>query len=100
PVREARVAPRAAQHLPQANSQRGYFSHWNPEGLKPTRRYNLLGGFHALGENIYYFHGPFTTVEAMVDGALDKLMGSEGHRKTILGAAYTHVGLYFAANAG
>jgi uncharacterized protein YkwD len=98
PVHRDAQAGEAARLHAQDMLARGYFSHWNPEGLKPTRRYNLIGGFHALGENIYYFHGPFSGVEGMVDEALEKLMASEGHRKTILNPAYTHVGLYLAAS--
>jgi uncharacterized protein YkwD len=95
---DAQAAEAARLHA-QDMLDRSYFSHWNPEGLKPTRRFNLLGGFHALGENIYFFHGPFTDVQPMVDEALDKLMASPGHRKTLLNPDYTHVGLFLAANA-
>jgi hypothetical protein len=99
PVRFDPVACQAAQLHAKDMLQRGYFSHWNPEGLKPTRRYNLIGGFHALGENIYFLHGEFGSVEGIVDEALAKLMDSEGHRKTLINPSYTHVGIYIAADA-
>lgn len=98
PVHFDPVAAQAARMHATDMLARGYFSHWNPEGIKPTRRYNLIGGFHSLGENIYFLHGKFGTVQELVDEALDKLMSSEGHRKTMLSPAYTHVGISFAAN--
>jgi len=88
----------ARQHAADMLS-RGYLSHWNPEGLKPTRRYNLLGGFHALGENVYFKHGPLLELTEMLDELLKVLLESPGHRETILDPRYTHVGLGFALNA-
>jgi uncharacterized protein YkwD len=78
----------------------GFFSHWNRAGLKPTRRYNLLGGYDALGENIYYKHGPPASLEARLDEMIATLLNSSGHAKTMLNPYYTHVGLGFAADAG
>jgi hypothetical protein len=75
-----------------------YFSHWDMEGLKPTRRYNLLGGYHAVAENIYYVHGKAGTLNEMLEAQMATLMESEGHRATILGKDYTNVGLGFAAD--
>jgi uncharacterized protein YkwD len=92
------VAAQAARLHAQDMLQRGYFSHWDPNGNKPTRRYNQLGGYHSLGENIYFFHGQFGSMEAMVQEALDKLLSSEGHRRTILNPAYTGIGISFAAD--
>ena len=46
----------AKQHAAEMLSGR-FLSHWDRRGLKPTRRYNLLGGFHALGENVYRQRG-------------------------------------------
>lgn len=77
----------------------GFFSHWNRAGLKPTRRYNLLGGYDALGENIYYKHGSPASLTESLDEMLATLVDSEGHRKTLLDPAYTHVGLGFAMSA-
>jgi uncharacterized protein YkwD len=92
------VAGQAARVHAQDMLQRGYFSHWDPQGNKPTRRYNMLGGYHSLGENIYFFHGQFGSMETMVREALEKLMSSEGHRRTILNPAYTSIGICFAAD--
>lgn len=78
----------------------GFFSHWNRAGLKPTRRFNLLGGFHTLGENIYYTHRSPDSLEAHLERMIATLMDSPGHRKTILDPKYTHVGLGFALDEG
>lgn len=73
-----------------------YLSHWNREGIKPSRRYNLLGGYDAVGENVYSQHGPAASLEDRLDTMMQTLMDSEGHRRTILDPTYTHVGLGFA----
>lgn len=95
-VRLDPLANQVAKQHAQDMLARGYFSHWDPEGLKPTRRFNLLGGYHALGENIYFAHGYSGTVEELVDVLMRVLMDSPGHRRTIIDPAYTHVGLGFA----
>ena len=74
----------------------GFTSHWNLAGFKPTRRFNLLGGFHSVGENIYYAHNPYDDCNAMVDEAMVSFLASPGHRRTILDPTYTHVGLALA----
>jgi uncharacterized protein YkwD len=96
PLRLDPLAGQAAKQHAEDMLARGYFSHWDPDGLKPTRRFNLLGGYHALGENIYYAHGDAASAEEMIDGEMRTLMASSGHRRTILDPAYTHVGLGFA----
>ena len=73
-----------------------YLSHWDRQGLKPTRRYNLVGCYDAVGENVYFQHGPKMTLEEQLNLMMDTLMDSAGHRKTILDPLYTHVGLGFA----
>jgi len=73
-----------------------YLSHWNQAGILPTRRYNLLGGYDAVGENVYMQHGQLDSLEDCLDTMLATLMDSPGHRRTILEPTYTHVGLGFA----
>lgn len=85
----------AKQHAAEMLGGR-YLSHWNRRGLKPTRRYNLLGGFHSLGENVYRQRGGGGSLEERLQLMLDTLLNSDGHRQTMLGAHYTHVGLGFA----
>ena len=99
---KVRLDPLAGQAAKQHADEMlagGYFSHWNRDGLKPTRRFNLLGGFDAVGENIYYAHNHRGGIQELLDKAIATLMASEGHRKTILGANYTHVGLGMASSA-
>lgn len=80
--------------------QNDYFSHWDMTGLKPTRRFNLAGGFHAVSENIYYsVNGPSNTQD-LLGKAMQVLMASEGHRRTILDPAHTHVGIGLALGRG
>jgi uncharacterized protein YkwD len=74
----------------------GYSSHWDFAGLKPTRRFNLLGGFHSVDENLYYSHSSLSDYRELVDEAMAAFMASEGHRRAILGPGHTHVGLAFA----
>jgi hypothetical protein len=74
----------------------GYLSHWDRQGLKPSRRYNLLGGYDAVGENVYYEHGSSDSLEERLDLMMQTYMDSPGHRRTILDPSYTDVGLGFA----
>lgn len=96
PLRLDPLAGQAAKLHAEDMLARGYFSHWDTEGLKPTRRFNLLGGYHALGENVYFAHGDAASAEEMIDTEMRTLLASAGHRRTILDPSYTHVGLGFA----
>jgi hypothetical protein len=75
---------------------KAYFSHWGMDGRKPTRRFNLLGGYDAVAENIYYKKGELGSVEEMVEDAIQTLMDSPGHRETLLNPNSTHVGIGLA----
>jgi len=83
----------------------GYFSHWNTEGLGPDHRYALLGGEHAVGENLHsltYTHtdgsggAPIEDWSSVIEQAESGLMLSPGHRANILDPAHTHVGIGMA----
>jgi len=76
-----------------------FFSHWNRSGDKPTRRYNRLGGYHNLSENIYMLHSSGKTIEAHLELMIKTLMDSPGHRRTIMDPAFTHVGLGFSLSS-
>ncbi|MDQ3024028.1 MAG: CAP domain-containing protein [bacterium] len=76
-----------------------YFSHWDTSGVKPTRRWNLLGGYDSVSENIYFQQGNGGSVEKVCDAAMKTLMNSDGHRATIMDPAHTHVGLGFAVDS-
>ncbi len=93
------LAGQAAKQHADEMLAHDYFSHWDLTGRKPTRRFNLLGGFDAIGENIYHASNPQGGLQSLLDHAIETLMASEGHRKTILGANYTHVGLGLALSA-
>ncbi|MBN2081823.1 CAP domain-containing protein [bacterium] len=93
------VASQVAKQHAEDMLAGGYFSHWNRQGLKPTRRYNLAGGYNTLGENVYYEHGFDGDLEARLTKMVETLLDSPGHRRTILDPNYTHVGLGFALSA-
>lgn len=66
--------------------KRGYFSHYNPEGLSPFDRMNNAGiAYRSAGENL--------AINSSVPGAETAFMNSSGHRANILNSSYTEVGL-------
>jgi len=89
------AAGQAALAHAQAMQAGDFFSHWDTTGEKPTRRWNLLGGFDALSENIYFYRGPSSGYQQLIDEAMKTLMNSPGHRATIMDPAHTNVGLGF-----
>jgi hypothetical protein len=89
------AAELARQHA-QDMLENGFFSHWNLDGLKPTRRWNLMGGFDCVSENIYFREGQLGDMRKIVDDAMETLMNSAGHRRTILQAEHNRLGLAFA----
>lgn len=65
---------------------RGYFSHYAPEGLSPFDRLNQAGiSFTVAGENLAYAPN--------VDIAHTGLMNSPGHRANILSPDYHKIGI-------
>jgi hypothetical protein len=90
------LAAQAAKAHAEDMLAQAYFSHWGMDGRKPTRRWNLLGGFDAVAENIYYKKGQLGDVKTMVEDAIETLMNSAGHRETLLNPASTHVGIGLA----
>lgn len=99
PVRLDLAAGEAALRHARDMRERGYFSHWDLEGRKPTRRWNLLGGYDNLAENIYYRQYYLGDLRKIVDDAMATLLDSPGHRKTILYHDFTSVGLAFEYSA-
>lgn len=87
----------ALQHA-RDMAEAGYFSHWDMQGHKPTRRYNELGGMHGLGENIFFAEYQAGGWQRVIDEAMDSLEASSGHRATMLNPGYTDVGLGMAVN--
>lgn len=66
--------------------ERGYFSHYNPEGESPFDRMEKAGiSYQVAGENLAYAPN--------IDVAHTGLMNSEGHRANILSADFGTVGI-------
>ena len=66
--------------------QRGYFSHFTPEGLTVADRANKVGyGYLVIGENLAY--------APSLDLAHKGLMNSKGHRENILSTDYNKFGI-------
>jgi uncharacterized protein YkwD len=99
-VRLEPLASETARLHAQDMLDKGYVSHWDMEGVKPTRRWNLQGGFDCVAENIYMREGELGDLRAIVDDAMETLLASEGHRRTILDPEYNRVGLGFSFDAG
>jgi hypothetical protein len=86
---------------------RGFFSHWNPDGLGPDHRYSVAGGVHIARENLYTFSltfddgrgAPIDDWETVIEQAQAQLMNSPGHRENILDPGHTHVGIGLAYDA-
>ena len=68
--------------------ERGFFDHINPDGETPWDRMNRYGirGWTLVGENIAFGYSSPAAVEAA-------WMDSPGHRRNILTAGFTHVGV-------
>ncbi|HWR42116.1 CAP domain-containing protein [Sporomusa sp.] len=65
---------------------RGYFSHYNPEGQSPFDRMTKAGiSYKTAGENL--------AVNTSVSTAETAFMNSSGHRANILNSSYTEVGV-------
>ena len=71
---------------------RGYFSHYNPEGQSPFDRMRGYGiNYRYAGENL--------AINTNVDAAQRALMNSAGHRANILNPNYTEVGIGVSYNS-
>lgn len=78
-----------------------YISHWDMDGLKPYMRYTLTGGFNYESENLFLLSitggGPQPNApREMLATAEEALMGSPGHRATILNPWHKKVSLGMA----
>lgn len=66
--------------------QRGYFSHYTPEGLSPFDRMDRADiSYVAAGENL--------ALAPSLEIAMDGLMNSPGHRANILSPEFGHIGI-------
>ena len=77
-------------------------SHWGTDGLKPYMRYSLAGGYQNNGENILTSNecnltGTFLQWNEkpmeMVKLAVEDLLESPGHRRTMLDPSYSKVNI-------
>lgn len=66
--------------------ERGYFSHYTPEGLSPFDRMNQAGV-------VYQYAGENLAFSPNVQLAMQGLMNSPGHRENILSQNYKKVGI-------
>ena len=80
-------------------------SHWGTDGLKPYQRYSLAGGYQVNGEN-FSGHGECGLTDTllswnddpmeMVADSVEGLLGSPGHRETMLSPEYRKVNIGLA----
>ena len=77
-------------------------SHWGIDGLIPVMRYSLAGGYQSNSENVNGIDYCYTaadnarkisSIKQEVEDAMDDLMGSSGHRNTILTPEYRKVNI-------
>ena len=66
--------------------QRGYFSHYSPEGFSPFDRMDKAGILYdAAGENL--------ALSPNTDIAMQGLLNSPGHRANILSVSFGRIGI-------
>ena len=96
---------RAAQLHAESTLGNCVTGHWGVDGLTAPIRYNLAGGYQVNGENVSglsfcYRWGPnvrlLGSLKSDLESAMDGLMASAGHRRTILHPAYRLVNLGIA----
>ena len=81
-----------ARSYAQDMMNRGFFSHYNPEGLSPFDRMNRAGiSYKTAGENL--------AINSSVAAAETAFMNSSGHRANILNSVYTDVGVGVVRNS-
>ena len=86
-------------------------AHWGTDGLKPYMRYSLAGGYQGNAENVtgidycIRFHDGYEPIEDSEAGlfkevrkAVDGLMDSPEHRKTILTSHYRKLNIGWDSN--
>lgn len=75
-----------AEQYAQDMIDRGYFSHYDPEGRSPFDRMQQAGiTYRSAGENL--------AINRSVAAAENAFMNSSGHRANILNSSYTEVGI-------
>ena len=107
PVEYAPELSRAADAHCEEMLREAYSSHWNREGLKPYMRYSRAGIRDNTSENVaaYWCTGCNVNLQKLLPEALgshrrfmEEQPPLDGHRKSILEPAHTHVGIGLAYN--
>jgi len=108
PVERDEVAERAAQEHAEDMAHLGFTAHWGSDGSVPEERYTLAGGLHFVQENAACFFdaaerpldprarfetSPLEQIEAAFMGEVPP---HDGHRKNILKATHTGLGIGLA----
>lgn len=97
----AELAAAADAHCREMLEQ-GYASHWNRAGWKPYLRYALAGITDFTAENLWalqqtnFSAEPGYVLQKMIEGHrsfMAELPPNDGHRRSILDANQTHVGI-------
>ena len=104
--KDAEVAPvelgsnRAAQHHADAMAEHCFGGHWGLDGTTSVMRYTLAGGRQKSGENVstppHCTSKPLSTAILALEEANKELLGSPGHRKTMLDPIYRFVNIGIA----
>ena len=94
----------AAQNHAEASLAGGFNSHWNLDGLKPSMRYTLAGGYQHNQENIFRnaCRGScgLIMLEERIAEAMASWMSSAGHRKAILRPTHRKLNIGLAWSGG
>jgi uncharacterized protein YkwD len=94
PLKANALLDKAAQGHAEDMLARGYFAHKSPSGNTVRERARAAGyGWHLIGENIAFG-------QTSVDEVMETWLNSPGHRKNILTAGFTELGVGLAMGLG
>jgi hypothetical protein len=112
PVEPDAVADAAAQRHVEDMTRVGFTAHWGSDGSVPEQRYSEAGGVHFVQENAACFfdgvareldpHAVFeaTDLEKIESAFINETPPHDGHRKNILKASHTGLGVGLAQPKG
>jgi hypothetical protein len=112
PVERDAIAERAAQDHADDMARLGYTAHWGSDGSVPEERYTQAGGVHFVQENAACFfdgdarpldrRAPLSALAlAQIEAAfMAERPPHDGHRKNILKATHTSLGIGLAQPTG
>lgn len=112
PVAWDATATRAGQRHADDMVRNGFTAHWGSDGSVPEQRYTEAGGMHMVQENAGCFADgksreldPDPTfdahmIEKVQSAFFDEVPPNDGHRRNILKAWHTHVGVGLAKAKG